>query len=37
MFVVAMWKKRARERRAAVEMAGEAAESANGSAREFDL
>jgi hypothetical protein len=37
MFAVAIWKKRARERRAAVENAGKAAESANGSDREFDL
>jgi hypothetical protein len=37
MVAVAMWKKRARERRAAIEMAGKAAEGANGWAREFDL
>jgi hypothetical protein len=37
MVAVAIWKRRGRERRAAVEMAGEAAENANGSAREFDL
>jgi hypothetical protein len=37
MFAVAMWKKRAQEQGAAVEMAGETAESANVSAREFDL
>jgi hypothetical protein len=37
MFAVAMWKKRARKRRAAMVMAEETVESANGSAREFDL